>query len=96
MLWDVRSNGAGCRYTSSIFSKPENVIKNAHSLQSKIHPVHLLEVPYSKCLFLGHIDPKSSRSKKKNTPNTSVTVNSVTAVIFQNEHTLISSGATDG
>ncbi len=38
---------------------------------------------------------KSSRTKKRTTPSGAVS-NSVTAVVFQTDNTLISSGAADG
>ncbi len=39
---------------------------------------------------------KSSRSKKKATPSGLSAVSSVTAVLFQNDYTLLSAGAADG
>ena len=45
--------------------------------------------------FTGVADVKSSRSKRK--PNSTIcAVNSVTNVVFQNDFTLLSTGAADG
>lgn len=41
-------------------------------------------------------EAKTPRSKKKSTPKGGVVNNSVTAVLFQNEYTLLSAGDCDG
>nr|CAG4644755.1 EOG090X058A [Leptodora kindtii] len=64
-------------------------INNASKAENVIRNAHPLS---------SHVEVRCSRTKRKATPSNvgNNTVNSVTAVVFQSNHTLISAGATDG
>ena len=87
MLWDARDNSSQL--------KPENTIKNAHYVNGSWNYDYIMYRYIRNILFSGPSDVRSSRSKRKPS-STLCAVNSVTNVVFQNENTLLSTGAADG
>lgn len=88
MMWDARDN---CSQ-----SKPENIIKNAHSVNGNRSKEILFCYGDVNALFSsGPNEVRTSRTKRKPSA-TLCAVNSVTNVVFQNEYTLLSTGAADG